>query len=192
MHKTWEITKGSFEKLLLWLDADPDNAAIKYEAIRRSLLKMFAARGCSAPEELTDDTINRVAKRISEIGASYSGEPTNYFYGVARKVLLESRRRPGPLLLEPTHDIVVDPKEADVITEHERDLQCLEECLDQLPAATRLLITKYYSQARGNDSRMELAKDLGIPLNALRVKAFRTRKMLEDCILNCVERKNNS
>ena len=164
MPKTWEMEPESFEKLLAWLDEDREAAANQYEAIRRSLNAIFRTRGFSDPEELADETINRVARKIPQIAPSYSGEPIRYFYGVAKHVLLEYQRERSRLRLSPAEDAEQVPTDLRVEREgieRQRDLECLEECLNQLPGDTRGLITEYYSPSPGADefdSRKELAK----------------------------------
>src|SRR5256885_10310944 len=102
MKKEWVLTRESFEALLAWLDADPEAAARKYEQIRTRLIKIFVCRGCSEPEDLADETIDRVARRVPDIEPTFTGEPARYFYGVANKIHLEYlRRKPPPPLPTP-------------------------------------------------------------------------------------------
>src|SRR5262252_5862531 len=87
-----ELTPETFAQLLNWLAPDPDRAGEKYEQIRRGLIKIFRCRGSSIPEELADETINRVAGKLAEIVTNYVGEPGSYFYAVADKIYLEYSR----------------------------------------------------------------------------------------------------
>src|SRR5829696_6063126 len=86
------ITQAQFNFLLSWLDPDPSRAGEKYEAIRRKLITFFTARRCLQAEELADETINRVALKAHEVAPGYVGNPSLYFYGVARKVFHEWAR----------------------------------------------------------------------------------------------------
>src|SRR6266550_5419038 len=98
MNKDWVLTRESFDSLLAWLDSERDEAGRKYEEIRLRLIKIFVCRGCHEPEDLADETINRVSKKLREIESTYLGNPALYFYGVANKVHLEYlRRRPAPI-----------------------------------------------------------------------------------------------
>ena len=54
---------------------------------------MFVSKGFSDAEDLADETINRVAKKLPEIQDTYVGEPARYFHGVARYILREMMRR---------------------------------------------------------------------------------------------------
>jgi dihydroneopterin aldolase len=67
MKKNWELSQETFDALLAWLDSDRDQAAMKYEKIRRALIKIFTGRACVEPEDLADETINRVARKLKEI-----------------------------------------------------------------------------------------------------------------------------
>jgi hypothetical protein len=87
------IKQEDFDKLLCWLNPDRDLAGKKYESIRQSLITIFVWHGCNDGEDLADETINRVLKKISPVKEFYVGDPALYFYGVAKKVLLETKRR---------------------------------------------------------------------------------------------------
>ena len=100
--KQWELTQESFNQLLAWLSPSRDQAGRKYEEIRFRLIKILTCRGCLVPEDLADETINRVAKKVPEIAATYVGDPALYFFGVANNVHLEFlRRKPDPVPPQP-------------------------------------------------------------------------------------------
>jgi hypothetical protein len=86
--KNWALTQESFDSLLAWLHPDREQAGERYESIRCSLIRFFSARGFSNPEELADETIDRVARKIDELVPSYSGDPATYFFAVARLVCM--------------------------------------------------------------------------------------------------------
>src|SRR5689334_25389834 len=96
MVKKWVMNQDDLNRLLAWLHPDCDKAARKYEEIRRRLIKMFESRGCTEAEVLTDDTFDRVARKVPEIAPTFDGEREPYFYAVARNVLHEWLRRPKP------------------------------------------------------------------------------------------------
>lgn len=179
MKKEWVLTKESFDALLAWLDTNPDSAALKYEQIRTRLIKMFVCRGCVEPEDLADETIDRVARRLNDIEATYSGEPVRYFYGVAHKIQLEYLRirpLPPPPPLEDDED------------KDEREYECLEHCMQKLPPEHRQLVLQYYEEERGAkiDNRKQLAEQLGIAANALRIRVCRIRASLFECVQKCM------
>ena len=60
------LTSASFDSLLAQLGPDRESAARAYIELRRALFIFFATRGAASPDEMTDETINRVARRLSE------------------------------------------------------------------------------------------------------------------------------
>ncbi|HMB27307.1 MAG TPA: hypothetical protein VKS99_04340, partial [Blastocatellia bacterium] len=60
------LTPASFDSLLAQLGPDRESAARAYLDLRRALFIFFATRGAASPDEMTDETINRVARRLSE------------------------------------------------------------------------------------------------------------------------------
>jgi DNA-directed RNA polymerase specialized sigma24 family protein len=68
-------------------------------------------------------------------------------------------------------------------------MDCFHECLNGLPTDERRLILAYYEGERSDKiaSRRELAVELEIPLNALRIRVCRIRRRVEVCLSNCVE-----
>lgn len=180
MKKDWILTQESFDALLAWLDPVREEAGLKYEAIRLRLIKIFSCRGCCEPEDLADETINRVSKRLKEISSDYSGEPALYFYGVANKVHLENlKRRPTPPFPPPSGD-----------TENiEKEYACLDRCVQKLSPANRELVIEYYQEEKRAkiEHRKELADRMGIALNALRIRAHRIRTDLQKCVQSCVQ-----
>jgi DNA-directed RNA polymerase specialized sigma24 family protein len=177
--KEWELTEQAFSKFLAWLNPDADKAGDLYENIRRKLIKIFVCRGCTCPEDLSDETINRVVRKVQEIGETYVGDPALYFYGVARNVHLEYlRRQPVP-----------PPPPAPEQPHSEAVYACLEKCMDRLSPRSRDLVLAYYQEEKHAkiDLRKQLAGQLGIPLNALRIRACRIRANLEDCVSQCLQ-----
>lgn len=86
LKKTQPLTQESFDKLLAWLHHDRDEAGQKYEAIRKKLISYFLVNGRIGPEDLTDETINRVAQKIDEVSGNYEGTPEAYFLAEATRV----------------------------------------------------------------------------------------------------------
>lgn len=178
---TRDVTQTAFESLLMWLDADRDRAGEKYEQIRRRLIKVFTCRGRHDAEELADETINRVTLKAPELSKEYVGDPGLYFYGVAQKVFLESVRKPP---------IPPQPAAAREPSELEREYECLDSCIEQLSPDSRALVLDYYREdGRAKiERRKELAGRMGIALNALRIRAFRIRATLQQCVQECIEK----
>lgn len=194
--KAWVLTEAAFDQLLSCLGADHESAGRKYENIRCKLLSYFESRGCLSPEDLTDETINRVARRVSQGREIWTTDPANYFFGVARNVLREywgaPERQTVPLehLSLPTqayeHPGSFIGAEAWTV---ELRLEALEKALSELPTECSELIIEYYHGERGDKirNRQNIAKRLGIPANALRIRVHRIREKLEARVLECLK-----
>jgi DNA-directed RNA polymerase specialized sigma24 family protein len=179
-----EISRPEFDKLLKWLDADPETAGREYERIRTRLIKVLHTRGCLAADELADETIDRVIRKVDSIAGSYKGEPTLYFLAVARNVFLEHTRKPK--FEELPRGLVKNDPEPD---ETESHYKCLSECLAKLPAGQRQLVLGYYEGVKQAkiDRRKQLVELLGTTNQALRVRVLRLRLTLQKCVLSCVD-----
>jgi DNA-directed RNA polymerase specialized sigma24 family protein len=173
------ITQEHFDQLLDWLSPDREKAALQYECIRKRLIKIFLCRGSNTPDQLADATFDRVAKKLREIRPDYVGEPAHYFYGVANYIWQEGLRKNKPPVA------VAPPPPAPPTEDDQRDFACLEKCLDELPERERDLVIRYYQQEKHAkiDDHQKMAEELGLSLNALRIRICRIRSIL----LNCVE-----
>lgn len=185
--KDWTLTKESFDSLLEWLDKDRESAGEKYQEVRLKLIKIFACKGCSFPEDLADETINRVTQKLSEIKETYVGNPLLYFSSVSRLIYLENTRKtPNKVELSPNLEEIAKNIETSL------EYECLEHCLEKLPSQSRELILDYYEEEKKAkiEGRKNIAERLGIELNALRLRVNRIRTGLEKCIQECINKKN--
>jgi DNA-directed RNA polymerase specialized sigma24 family protein len=175
------LTRESFDDLLDFLGNTPEEAAQRYEDIRRRLIKILTCRGSMNPQELVDESFDRVARKAAELKKTYQGDPGLYVYGVARLVHLESvKKKP----------VALPPPEPEPSEEHERELDCLEACMRSLPSAQSELIRDYYRKEKSakREHRKALAAQMGIGINALRIRAHRLRAELLKCVTACLER----
>lgn len=196
--KDWALTQAAFDKLLDWLDADRERAGQRYKELRCKLVSYFDRKKCLVSDDLADETINRVARRITEDGNILKEEPLVYFYRVANLVFLEhwrdpSRAQPAVDDLPIAQQPAIDPQAAaDLYTVRrmqEQRLECLAECLNKLPPETRDLILQYYQgeQRAKINNRRALAEHLKISANALSIRLNRLRNKLEECVTECIE-----
>jgi len=171
-------SKEAFDKLLQWFDPDREKAAKKYQTIQFRLVRIFAAKGCSDPEELVDESFNVAALKIDTLLETYVGDPALYIHGIAKKIFLEPKFKPIP-----------DPPPTPDPIELERRSNCLDQCLDRLTTPEeRSLILRYHAKEKQERIRMrrQLAKELGCTLNALRIKVFYILARLRPCIKECL------
>jgi DNA-directed RNA polymerase specialized sigma24 family protein len=174
---------AAFASLLARLGPDPDRAGAAYEHLRRALVTLFAWRGASSPEELADETLDRLARRLDE-GVQVEDVP-RFTRGIARLVLLEHWRRPEGRAI-PLEDVEHRPLPAD--TRDDARAECLQRCLEEIGPSGRDLILEYYSAEgrRRIDARKKMARALGVSESALRNRAQRLRDRLEQCIRACL------
>jgi DNA-directed RNA polymerase specialized sigma24 family protein len=181
----WSLTSGALAKFLACLDSDRERAGEKYENLRLTLSKFFDWRGARFPEEYADETLNRVIRRIDE-GATIQ-DIAQFCHGVARMVFLEKIKSPDSKSVDiedvPPATLIAAPERRD--DRHE----CFDSCLKELAPESRQLIIQYYSDEKREkiNNRLALARNLDIPLNALRSRAQRIRDRLEQCIRNCMK-----
>jgi DNA-directed RNA polymerase specialized sigma24 family protein len=128
--------------------------------------------------------------KISQVGTGYEGDPARYFFGVARNVFFEYTRRPPTVSFEEARDVPERLEDEGPADEEMRE--CLERCLGELDPDERHIIAEYYRYDKGAkiSNRKELARSLGLGLNALRIKAFRIRKRIHGCVLVCAQSRN--
>lgn len=189
------LTSVSLDSLLAHLGPDRESAGRAYIELRRALFMFFASRGVSAPDEMTDETINRVARRLSEGKQITTESPANYFYGVARNVWRESLARANVLIplsdgdssigaQATPYDLLLGARER---IEAEIRHDCLEKCLKRLDPEDRELIVSYYRFSGGEkiENRKKLAAQLGLSSNTLRQKVARLRSRLAECMSVC-------
>src|SRR6266446_5516805 len=90
--KDWVLTPKAFRGLLAWLDDQEESDGQNYLEMRRRLVVFFDRKNCLAPDDLADETLNRVARRLEEEGKIESDAPAKYCYIVARYVFMEHLR----------------------------------------------------------------------------------------------------
>jgi RNA polymerase sigma factor (sigma-70 family) len=187
MSRQHTITQAGFDRFLSCLSENRETAGLEYERIRGRLVLYFQCRDIVLSEDCADEAINRVIVKL-EAGQEIR-DPVTYVFGVARMILQESARAQGKQqAIE--DDWVVSPALPEQDDELQRRMDCLRNCLRNLPDEDRALITQYYQEEKRAkiDLRQELARRFGIDPNALRVRAFRLRNSLQKCVRSCMEK----
>lgn len=175
----------AFCRFLEWLDEGSDSGGQKYLEMHRRLVSYFDRKNCRSPQELADETLSRVARRLEEEGAITGATPAHYCYIVARFVFLEHQRQ-APAV--PIDAAGLPAARVDPTSENQaRMLQCLEQCLKRLePEQRELILTYYQGEQRVKITfRRKLAARLGVTMNALSIRACRIRDRLEACVRAC-------
>jgi DNA-directed RNA polymerase specialized sigma24 family protein len=196
------LTVEAFDGLLTSLDDNREQASVKYEELRQSLIAFFATRGVADPNELADETMNRVAYRLAEGQVIQSENPAYYFLAVARNVWREQMARPyqNVSLTEFPTDLpspIISPEalllEFERQSESEQRLDCLAHCLAELPTTDRELLLEYH-QGRGqanSRNRQAMAQRSGVTLGSLRNRVSRIRDRLTKCVQQCSNSSDN-
>jgi DNA-directed RNA polymerase specialized sigma24 family protein len=193
--KDWKLTSRAFHRFLDWLDEGTNSEGQRYLEMRWRLVAYFDRKNCFGAEELADETLNRVARRLEEAGAIESDAPAKYCYITARFVFMEYLRetkketlvldgiRRQPRSNNPVVSEVDNGKEA-----RETMLNCLDRCTGKLESSNREIIVCYYigEERMKIENRRALAKELRITMNALSIRACRIRDKLEACVRQCI------
>lgn len=187
------LTRKGFSLLLLNLDPAADKAAEKYEELRLRLAQYFRL-SCHCPQvwadALADKTLDRIALKlehgtqVKKMGA-YAHATAQYIWLEQKKLLREDSLGDELLEFADTAQVVEEPDE---------HYLCLKQCLETAitDPADRNIILQYYNAAEGEknkDHRKKLAQSLSLHPGALKVRAFRLRQILEQCISECVKNK---
>ncbi|MBO0719658.1 MAG: hypothetical protein J2P41_02485 [Blastocatellia bacterium] len=194
--KDWELTQDAFQRLLEWFDEGIDSGGRKYLEMRFKLTKYFDRKHCLAPDELADETLNRVARRLTEEGSITDTTPPRYCYTLAKYVFLEHLREEGREQMKLGEMFAYarsgeNPASIEDLEKKEARLNCLECCTQKLDADLRELIFQYYSgeQRVKIENRRAMAARIGISMNALSIRACRIRDKLEACVRECMRNK---
>ena len=197
LKKDWVLSPEAFRRLLNLLDSGSDSDGERYLEVRRRLTAYFDRKNCPSSDELADETLNRIARKLEEKGAITEVSPLHYCYIVAKFVFLETTRRAKPIQGGFTEFMSSDSAAAGsaeasgigTAEAKEKMFHCLEKCLAKLPPGDRELILQYYQgeQRAKIERRSALATQLGITMNALSIRACRIRNKLEACVKACCE-----
>lgn len=179
----------SFEEVLAWLNPDRELAASIYIELRHALVKIFAWNRCADPEGMTDETFDRVVKKVHDLRFTFEGDPKLLFYGVARNLIKEHQKKVKLYVSIEGIDLPGNPPEEEEEESADLRAECLEACLGELSSEKRELILAYYAKEKQAkiDHRSEMARQLGVSMETLRVRAYRIRATLEACIERCLE-----
>ena len=149
------------------LSPDPHCAEERYWTLRQKLVMYFAKRRCGYPEDLADEAMYRLVRKVSDGLEIQSAEA--YLFGIARNVLHEQKDTPPPPQPEPR-------KSTSALR------GCLARCLRQLDTETRDMLESFFL----DDDREALARRLDISRNALGIRVCRARARLRPCLEECL------
>jgi DNA-directed RNA polymerase specialized sigma24 family protein len=182
MKRERDPTPEEYEKLLLWIDKDCDEAARKLLLIQSRVTRILISRGCAIAEELAVETQNRIAVRIDKVRESFP-DPLRGFIGFLDNVHFEYLRD------EKIRNTAIPPPQPRPSEELEREDRCLEECLKALTPQEKNIVVRYFGGdgAERREERKKLAREMNLTANALRIQAHRLRKKSLECLRGCLD-----
>ena len=161
------------------IGVDPDEGRLAVLRSRYPFARFVASRA-----EALEDTVGRVDHAIVLRSYNHLEDPSRALDRVLALL------KPGGTLTivdNVAFGLVRNRAHAER-AEREKRLTCLERCLNAMSPDVRNVLTDYYQgekdlKIRG---RKAIAERLGIPLNALRIRACRHRAKLEECVRACL------
>ena len=188
----WILTEPALRRLLDWLDQGADSGGERFLEMRRRLVSYFDRKNCLEADDLADETLNRIARRLEEETIIESETPAKYCYIVARFVFMEHLRAANKAGSSAAEFEVRRATSASVedADQKEKMLNCLEGCTGKLESKQREIITRYYigKERVKIENRRALAGEMGVTIKALGLRACRIRDKLETCVKDCMDR----
>jgi hypothetical protein len=202
MQRGSALSLDDFDRFLYWLEPNRETSARKYREIHEKLTRYFYFKGCTCPEDLTDETVDRVAMRVlRESMPAFSNGDLKLFYGFARNIYLEYLKylerfkflEPGSVEARGGTEgggwlqaILEDSNSG--VASAEQQHRCLDRCLKRMVDADRELLLQYYKYPAGEkvSHRKAIAKEWRITLNALRIRICRLQSKVGYCVRRCL------
>lgn len=178
-----------FDKFLTYLAPDRDEAAKRYENIRRSLIRYFISRRANDPELCADMVLEVLQRKIAAGEELQNAE--RYGFAVASKVRFKDWEQ-GQKMVELTGNLISESAQPslETIEEENASEKCMTACLKNFPAKDRDLVVQYYlGEKHDKERRGGLAKREGLTAGNLKVKVHRLTKKLKECLAECLKKR---
>ncbi len=186
MLRRTEISQADFEQLLNWFGTDRDPSAAQYLAAHRTLTAFFRYNYCNRPEDLADEVLNRVAKKLPPL--LHGSDQTDVLIGFARYLLKEYWDDDELFCAkEISNEEHTETKKSAGMDVAELRLACLDKCLSRLPEQALLLEYHRYEPGGKIAHRRAMAETRHCTLNALRLKTSGLKSTLEECVRRCCQ-----
>lgn len=179
----------------------PENDEKEFNLLRLKLVRFFEIQGAGTQaEDFADETISRVAEKLSEGIEIEAAEPFYYFRGFAVNVLREHWRSKEKTVsiedVENKENFAAQTNPAELTEKEEaqslkeKQFECLEKTLKVLPAENRQLFLDYHRENTESREtwRAKIAQRLNIDGAALRNRVTRLRKKIEQLVLDCLKK----
>ncbi len=175
------MTAESLKQLLTAFSTDPAAAGDAYQKLRESLRRYFEFKGDCAPETAADATLDRIARKISE-GIEIA-DITKYGFAAARLIYLERLRLEQKQTNAARQFYAASDARAG--DEENDGFAPMRECFGELPEADRKMLQNYFADlpsAELSARRQFLIDEQQMTLNQMRLRIFRLRKRLQNCV----------
>jgi len=177
------MSPKGFERLLQWFGPDTVISANRYLEAHERLARWFYFKGCNRPEDLADEVVDRVAKKLPPPCPDHIA----LLLGYARMVLLEYRRE--RIHFDEDCDPGEEPSRIQETALMEVRARCLDDCLGRLGNVDKHLLLEYHQYEPGGKikHRQAMAEVRHTTLNALRLKVSRLKDVIEECVKRCCQ-----
>ena len=172
-------SEASILTLLGALGETPEASGLEYERLRSKLILFFSRRMLPFPEDLADEALDRLARRI--VDGTVIDSIAAFALGIGRHLALEQIKNRSETMGDDFWDNVPAPP---ATQSSEEEIARMERCLKTLRPDEASLLRGYYLATEGTPmkTRGRLAKRLGISANTLRQRVFLARQRLRDCM----------
>lgn len=192
--KRREVGEQDLRRLLGRLDPDPECAWQAYGELHLALLTYFQHNHCVDPEQLADETLDRIARKPEAVEIVNVAE---FAFGIARNLRREAGRRTAlrtdlAYLMQCEEGKSKEPSpEETIVSKLEMNTRraCLRRCLARLTPEERQLFQQYHPDECEalDEHRQRLADAMGVSWVSLRMRVSRIRRKLEQCFQDCCE-----
>lgn len=161
--------------------AHADKVAALYRELRKSLLAFL--RKHTGDAQVAEDLLHDVVLKALAAGQAPEEAPRNltgWLYAVARNAAMDHHRRTRPT--EELPDDLVAPVDGDDDAAVVELANCLRPVAEQLPETYRetLIAAEFEGHSLG-----EIAKAQGVSLSAVKTRASRGRRLLQQQLVEC-------
>lgn len=176
------LTSKNLTKLLAAFSDNRATAGVAYTKLRDSLVRFFRLKGDFDPDDAADETLDRVASKISQ--NIPIPDLTKFSFGIARFVFLERIKNNGKEQIA-AQGFYGDKLLSMPEVEKNDDFSPLRECFNRLTDNEKQVLQDYFADLPHPnllEHRKKIQMKYNISLSGLRVKIFRLRERLENCL----------
>lgn len=175
------MTNESFRILLEALKSHSSDAGSAYTNLRNSLVRYFQIKDDVDTDEAADEVLDRVALKLSQ--NTEIKNLTQYSFGVASLIFLERLRAAAKNKKAQTEFYAAREKQSN--DDLQDDFVYFRECFQKLSLAEKNFMKDYFPDLPFTEltpHREKLCAEKKLSINNLRIKIYRLKQRLEDCV----------